>query len=159
MIREARTKAKIGDRVIICEKGWQQQMAVGSFDRKYGIVIDQCLSDDIAHHGSPLYETITVVEDDEGKRYEDFRTHNLQTEYRFYTEEEYISAVNYVITEKENELKEKYKRYAREKDMLQKEFSPDIKKIKSYDFLVDSVVNKLKQKQLGDVSYSLDDIE
>ncbi len=44
-------------------------------------------------------------------------------------------------------------------DMLQKEFSPDIKKIKSYDFLVDSVVNKLKQKQLGDVSYSLDDIE
>ena len=121
MIREARTKAKIGDRVIICEKGWQQQMAVGSFDRKYGIVIDQCLSDDIAHHGSPLYETITVVEDDEGKRYEDFRTHNLQTEYRFYTEEEFISAVNYVITEKENELKEKYKRYAREKDMLQKE--------------------------------------
>ncbi len=43
-------------------------------------------------------------------------------------------------------------------DMLQKEFSSDIKNIKSYDFLVDSVVNRLKQKQLGDIS-SLEDIE
>lgn len=36
-------------------------------------------------------------------------------------------------------------------EMLEKEFSSDIKNIKSYDFLVDSVVNKLKQKQLGEV--------
>lgn len=36
-------------------------------------------------------------------------------------------------------------------EMLVKEFSPKIKDIKSYDFLVDSVVNKLKQKQLGKV--------
>ncbi len=35
-------------------------------------------------------------------------------------------------------------------EMLEKEFSPDIKNIKGYDFLVDSVVNKLKQKQLND---------
>ena len=37
-------------------------------------------------------------------------------------------------------------------DMLQKEFSAEIKNIKSYDFLVDSVVNKLKRRQLGNVS-------
>ena len=36
-------------------------------------------------------------------------------------------------------------------DMLEKEFSPNIKNIKGYDFLVDSVVNKLKQKQLNNV--------
>ncbi len=121
MKREAKTKAKIGDRVLICEKGWQQQMAVGKFDIKYGTVIDQYLSDDLAHHGSPIYETITVVEADEGKRYEDLRTHKLQMEYRFYTEEEFTSAVNYVMQEKENEVKEAYKRYVREKDMLLKE--------------------------------------
>lgn len=34
-------------------------------------------------------------------------------------------------------------------DMLKKEFSEEITKMKSYDFLVDSVVNKLKQKQLA----------
>ena len=33
-------------------------------------------------------------------------------------------------------------------EMLVKEFSSDIKNIKSYDFLVDSVVNRLKNKQL-----------
>lgn len=36
-------------------------------------------------------------------------------------------------------------------DMLVKEFSPDIKNIKSYDFLVDSVVSKLKKNQLKTV--------
>ena len=43
-------------------------------------------------------------------------------------------------------------------EMLEKEFSSSIRNIKSYDFLVDSVVNKLKQKQLGNIS-SLEDIE
>ncbi|MBQ9246798.1 hypothetical protein IJ182_11100 [bacterium] len=37
-------------------------------------------------------------------------------------------------------------------EMLVKEFSESIKNIKEYDFLVDSVVNKLKQQQLGDIS-------
>lgn len=37
-------------------------------------------------------------------------------------------------------------------NMLKKEFSDDIKNIKDYDFLVDSVVNKLKQKELGEVT-------
>lgn len=36
-------------------------------------------------------------------------------------------------------------------NMLKKEFSDDIKNIKDYDFLVDSVVNKLKEKQLGEI--------
>ena len=36
--------------------------------------------------------------------------------------------------------------------MLQKEFPERIKDKKNYDFLVDSVVNKLKQKQLGNVA-------
>lgn len=43
-------------------------------------------------------------------------------------------------------------------EMLEKEFSSDIKKMKSYSFLVDSVVSKLKQKQLGNIS-SLEDIK
>ena len=43
-------------------------------------------------------------------------------------------------------------------DMLQKEFSADIKNIKNYDFLVDSVVNRLKSKQLGSMTES-EDIE
>lgn len=43
-------------------------------------------------------------------------------------------------------------------DMLEKEFSSEIKKSKQYDFLVDSVVNKLKQKQLGNIP-SLEDVE
>ncbi len=33
------------------------------------------------------------------------------------------------------------------KEMLVKEFSPDIKNLKSYDFLVDAVVYNLKKKQ------------
>ena len=41
-------------------------------------------------------------------------------------------------------------------DMLVKEFSSDIKKSKSYNFLVDSVVHKLKQKQLGDIDIQED---
>ncbi len=36
-------------------------------------------------------------------------------------------------------------------NMLKKEFSADIKNIKDYDFLVDSVVNKIKQKELGEI--------
>lgn len=36
-------------------------------------------------------------------------------------------------------------------EMLVKEFSSDIKNIKSYDFLVDSVVNRLKNKQLKNI--------
>lgn len=55
-------------------------------------------------------------------------------------------------------IEEDLKIRAMVEDMLKKEFSEDIKNIKSYDFLVDSVVNKLKQKQLGNIS-SLQDIE
>ena len=36
-------------------------------------------------------------------------------------------------------------------EMLVKEFSEEIKNKKSYNFLVDSVVNKLKEKQLGKI--------
>ena len=43
-------------------------------------------------------------------------------------------------------------------EMLVKEFSDSIKNIKAYDFLVDSVVNRIKEKQLGDIS-SLEEIE
>jgi len=55
-------------------------------------------------------------------------------------------------------VKEDLKIRAMVEDMLQKEFSAEIKNIKSYDFLVDSVVNKLKQKQLGNIS-SLSEID
>ncbi len=43
-------------------------------------------------------------------------------------------------------------------EMLQKEFSSEIKNIKSYDFLVDSVVNRLKKNQLKN-SLPIEDIE
>lgn len=49
-------------------------------------------------------------------------------------------------------VQEELKIRAMVEEMLEKEFSPSIKNIKSYDFLVDSVVNKLKQKQLGNIT-------
>lgn len=49
-------------------------------------------------------------------------------------------------------VQEELKIRAMVEEMLEKEFSPSIRNIKSYDFLVDSVINKLKQKQLGNVS-------
>ncbi len=49
-------------------------------------------------------------------------------------------------------VKEDLKIRAMVEDMLVKEFSENIKDIKGYDFLVDSVVNKLKQKQLGNIT-------
>ncbi len=48
-------------------------------------------------------------------------------------------------------LEEDAKIRAMVEDMLVKEFSSDIKNLKSYNFLVDSVVNKLKLKQLGNI--------
>ena len=49
-------------------------------------------------------------------------------------------------------VKEDLKIRAMVEDMLAKEFSENIKNIKDYDFFVDSVVNKLKQKQLGKIT-------
>ncbi len=37
------------------------------------------------------------------------------------------------------------------KEMLIKEFSPDIKNMKSYDLLVDAVVHNIKKKQVGTI--------
>ncbi len=42
-------------------------------------------------------------------------------------------------------------------DMIRKEFPERLKDEKSYSYFVDCVVNKLKQKQLGDISDSIDD--
>lgn len=55
-------------------------------------------------------------------------------------------------------LQEELKMRAMVEEMLEKEFTAGIKNLKSYDFLVDSVMNKLKQKQLGEISPS-DEIE
>ena len=49
-------------------------------------------------------------------------------------------------------LQDELKIRAMVEDMLKKEFSDSIKNIKGYDFLVDSVVNKLKKQQLGNIS-------
>ena len=49
-------------------------------------------------------------------------------------------------------IQEDLKIRAMVEDMLQKEFSSEIKNIKDYDFLVDSVVDRLKKKQLGKIS-------
>ena len=55
------------------------------------------------------------------------------------------------ITQDNSFMHEDAKLRAMVEEMLEKEFSSDIKNIKSYDFLVDSVVNKLKNKQLKSV--------
>jgi len=41
-------------------------------------------------------------------------------------------------------------------DMIKKEFPERLKNKESYDFLVDSVVNKLKQSQLGSIEDELE---
>ena len=61
------------------------------------------------------------------------------------------------IISKSSFVKEDLKIRAMVEDMLCKEFSNDIKNIKGYDFLVDSVVNKLKSKQLGNTADIEDD--
>ena len=38
------------------------------------------------------------------------------------------------------------------KEMLIKEFSPDIQNMKSYDLLVDAVVHNIKKKQVGTIT-------
>lgn len=55
-------------------------------------------------------------------------------------------------------IEEDLKIRAMVEDMLQKEFSDEIKNIKSYDFLVDSVVNKLKKQQMENTR-SIENIE
>lgn len=55
------------------------------------------------------------------------------------------------ITQDNKFVQEDAKLRAMVEEMLEKEFSSDIKNIKSYDFLVDSVVNRLKKKQLNSV--------
>ena len=55
------------------------------------------------------------------------------------------------LMEENKFIEEELRIRAMVEDMLQKEFSPEIKNSKSYDFLVDSVVSKLKQKQLGNI--------
>lgn len=56
------------------------------------------------------------------------------------------------IIEDNKFIEEDLKIRAMVEDMLEKEFSKDIKNIKSYEFLVDSVINKIKMNQLG-ISY------
>ena len=56
--------------------------------------------------------------------------------------------LNSIITDNKF-VQEDLKLRAMVEEMLKKEFPERIKDKKNYDFLVDSVVNKLKQKQLG----------
>ena len=65
--------------------------------------------------------------------------------------------LNSVITDNKF-VQEDLKIRAMVEEMLVKEFSESIKNIESYDFLVDSVVNKLKKKQLGNTK-ALENIE
>ena len=55
------------------------------------------------------------------------------------------------IIEENQFVEEDMKLRSMVEEMLVKEFSEKIKDMKSYDFLVDKVVNKLKKKQLGSV--------
>lgn len=56
------------------------------------------------------------------------------------------------LMEENKFLKDELNLRAMVEEMLVQEFSESIKNIKDYDFLVDSVVNKLKQQQLGNIS-------
>lgn len=49
-------------------------------------------------------------------------------------------------------IEEDLKIRAMVENMLKKEFSNEIKNIKNYDFLVDSVVNRIKLNQMKDIS-------
>ena len=53
------------------------------------------------------------------------------------------------IIEENRFVEEDMKLRSMVEEMLIKEFSEKIKDMKSYDFLVDKVVNRLKKKQLG----------
>lgn len=53
-------------------------------------------------------------------------------------------------------IEEDLKLRAMVENMLEKEFSADIKNTKDYDFLVDSVVNKIKQKELGEIEEEIE---
>lgn len=70
------------------------------------------------------------------------------------TNDEFLNS----IIEENKFVQEELKLRAMVEDMLVQEFSESIKSIKSYDFLVDSVVNRLKEKQNGEISIS-EDIE
>ena len=55
------------------------------------------------------------------------------------------------IIEENKFIEEDMKLRSMVEDMLVKEFSEKIKDMKSYEFLVDKVVNKLKKQQLGNI--------
>lgn len=62
--------------------------------------------------------------------------------------------IDYIIpdnTKSINKDNEKLEQMVR--DTLVKEFSPDIKKMKSFNLLVDAAVHRIKQKQLESMGY------
>ena len=54
------------------------------------------------------------------------------------------------IAENNHFVQEDIKLRAMVEDMIKQEFGSKLDNYKDYDFLVDSIVNKLKQEQLGD---------
>lgn len=52
------------------------------------------------------------------------------------------------LTEENTIVQEEYRLRSMVVDMLNKEFGEEIRNIKGYDYLVESVINKLKNKQL-----------
>lgn len=100
--------ANIGDRVLICDGYWENNVLAGTFQPKYGTVEQKYQSEDRSHHGSPMYDTITVVRGEDGKVYTDDSEQNFSRDWKktpkFFTEKEFTGAIQMVIQKKEREI-------------------------------------------------------
>ena len=121
MLINARTKGRLGDKVLICGENWKEEIIKGQFKRHYGTIVRQYQSDDLSTHGSPLYEIVTVVADADGSKYTDYSCNLESAQKIFFTEEEFDFIVNYKIKKMSQDLEEAKKRYLHEKEMLLRE--------------------------------------
>ena len=97
--------ANIGDRVLICDGFWEAKVLNGTFKPQYGTVEKKYLSEDRSHHGSPIYDAITVVRGDDGSTYtndpEQIYSKDWRTTKRFFTEQELAGVIMRVVRDKE----------------------------------------------------------
>lgn len=97
--------SNIGKRVLITNGYWKDKVFNGSFKPVYGVVENQYQSEDRSYHGSPSYDTITVVKGDDGRSYTDDRDQNCSKDWKntttFFTADKFASAVRHAVKEQE----------------------------------------------------------
>ncbi len=100
--------ANVGDRVLICDGYWENKILTNTFEPLYGTVEKKYQSEDRSHHGSPMYDTITVVRGEDGKRYTDDSEQSYSRDWKrtpkFFTEQEFSDAIQKAIRKKEREI-------------------------------------------------------